>query len=570
MKARWLILIVLLATWARAFGGTFTTADTSIRVPASATATEAGDTFPSGGSTIHLDARVYIPDGVTAPAPVVIIIHGYGASRRTATVVAVAQDFAEQGYVVLTPTTRGFGDSDGLVTLGGPNEINDLKTIILAMQTGSIGDSPMVVIPVNSSSKFGVTGASYGGGHSFEIVRTHVAGLAAVAPVIGWTDLYQSLSPNNVPKLSYSLGLFAGGFDTRNPNYDDIMFDLAKSILGGHPQDVRTGGPQHNIDWRSVIFDPAELTVPVFVIQGWDDWLFPSEQATSLFQTTTGIPFFKMYLGGIGHPPASSNITTPEALYLRTQAVRWFDHWLKNIDNGITSEPRVTIAPDLTSTWSQSNLVTADTFPLPGTTTSTYFLNGSRLLPTASAGKPPRTIAPNNFPGALRPIQDALGSSASIFIGAIIAVNAAINSSGDILSPNLDVSLDSGANAIKFTSKPLTADMHVVGLPIFHIFVAANQSNAYYYLQLTDVAANGTEQLVTRGAFRDDRANFRNSHAIDFSPFGINYSFQMGHRIRLRVAARDFPFFYPSPLQPTIKIFGNTGHPSNISLPVVP
>jgi len=32
--------------------------------------------------------------------------------------------------------------------LVGPNEVNDLKTIILAMETGSIGDSPAVVVPV--------------------------------------------------------------------------------------------------------------------------------------------------------------------------------------------------------------------------------------------------------------------------------------------------------------------------------------------------------------------------------------------------------------------------------------
>src|SRR5205823_4923165 len=195
------------------------------------------------------------------------------------------------GYVVLTPSTRGFGDSDGLVTLCGPNEVNDLKTIILAMQTGAIGDSPAVAIPVDATSKFGVTGASYGGGHSFEIMRTHVAGLAAVAPIIGWTDLYETLSPNEVPKLSYLLALFAGGFDTSTPNYDNQMFDWANDMLEGHPEKMRMGDAQANVDWRSVIFNPTELTVPVFVIQGWHDWLFPAEQVTSLFESNTAVPF---------------------------------------------------------------------------------------------------------------------------------------------------------------------------------------------------------------------------------------------------------------------------------------
>src|SRR5436190_1662141 len=129
-------------------------------LPAQATGTAAGDTSDATSDTIHLDARVYIPDGVAAPAPVLVIIHGFGSSKTSSSVVTLAQDFARQGYVVLTPTTRGFGDSDGLVSLAGPNEINDLKTIILAMQTGAIGDSPAVSIPVSASSKFGVTGAS--------------------------------------------------------------------------------------------------------------------------------------------------------------------------------------------------------------------------------------------------------------------------------------------------------------------------------------------------------------------------------------------------------------------------
>ena len=203
MKTKWLFRLVLLFICASAFAGTFTTSDTLIPVPDTAIANASGDTLSAPGSgIIHLDARVYIPDGVATPAPVLLVIQPFGGSKDSDTVVTIAQDFAGQGYVVLTPTLRGFGNSGGLVTLAGPNEINDLKTIILAMQNGTIGDSPAVAIPVSSQSKFGVTGASYGGGHSFEIMRTHVAGLTAVAPIIGWTDLYQALCPNDVPKLA--------------------------------------------------------------------------------------------------------------------------------------------------------------------------------------------------------------------------------------------------------------------------------------------------------------------------------------------------------------------------------
>ena len=571
MKKYWVILAFSVLTVFNAFGGTFTKTSTRLPVPAQAIGTDSGDTSATTSDTIHLDADVYIPDGVAAPAPVVVVIHGYGGSKSDGRLVAIANDLASAGYVVLAPTARGFGNSDGLVTLAGPNEINDLKTIILAMQTGSIGDSPAVAIPVSASSNFGVTGASYGGGHSFEIMRTHVAGLVAVAPIIGWTDLYQALSPNDVPKLSFTIGLFASGFHVTDPNYDDVLFDWARDFFNGTPEQTRTGDSKQNLDWRSVIFDPAELSVPTFVVQGWRDWIFPAEQATSLFQTTSAIPFFKLYLAGLGHPPATSDINSPEALYLRAQLLRWFDFWLKGIDTGITTEPRVTVAPEKTANWSEAALVNADTFPLPGTTTTTYYFNGKRLSTLGAAGLrggiAPTTASTSIF----SPIRNALGGSAEELIAAITLVNNfLLNSGGGILDPGIATGADNAANARTFTTTPLASNVKVIGLPEFHLFVSAKAADAYYYVQIFEATANGSTKLITRGAFKDHASGFSAAHEIDFSPFAINHTFKAGNRIRIRVASRDFPFFLPNLSQPKIFIYRDAAHPSNVTLPVVP
>jgi predicted acyl esterase len=567
-KILWPAIIVFIAA-VQAWAGTFTTQNTLIPVPAKATATAAGDTSPASNNNIHLDARVYTPDGVAAPAPVVVIIHGYAGSKDDSRVVTLATDFASNGYVVLTPTVRGFGQSEGLVSLAGPNEVNDLKTIILAMQTGTIGDSPVVTIPVTTSSAFGVTGASYGGGHSFEIMRTHVAGLVAVAPIIGWTDLYQALSPNDVPKFSYTIGLFASGFDTTNPNYEDQMFDWLGNFLSGDPESLRKGGPPDNVNWRSVIFNPTELTLPMFVIQGWRDWLFPAEQATSLFETSTAIPFFKLYIGGLGHPPATSDIGNPEAMFLRLQLLRWFDQWLKGVDTGITTESRVTVAPGGTGNWSQAALVNADTFPLPGTTMTSYFLNNGTLSPTGPAGKAIVVHPTSSVPILLQPIQSALGNSTALIV-AVAAVNGLLNSGSGILDSGIITSLDTGANYQTFTATPLAQDLHVVGLPEFHLFVSAGASDAYYFVQIVERLAGGTERLVTRGAFKDHTAAFSTPHEIDFAAFAINHVFKAGSRIRLHIASRDFPFFLPNRNQPNIKIYRDAQRPSSLTLPVVP
>jgi len=571
MKTKCLLVLYVTLLFGNSFAGTFTTASTLIPVPDRATATDSGDTAPAAmAETIHLDATVYIPDGVVAPAPVLVIVHPFGGTKDSDTVTAIAQDFATQGYVVIAPTMRGFGNSEGLVSLAGPNEINDLKTIMVAMQNGTIGDSPAVAIPVSSLSKFGVTGASYGGGHSFEIMRTHVAGLAAVAPIIGWTDLYQALSPNNVPKFSFTVGLFASGYDAQNPNYDDSMFNDLNDLLGGHPEDVRTGNAQANIDWRSVIFDPAELSVPTFVIQGWRDWLFPSEQATSLFAASTNIPFFKLYIGGLGHPPATADITNPEAVFLRSELLRWFDYWLKGLDTGIENDPRVTIAPEHTGDWSQSALITANTFPLPNTTTDTFLLNNKMLSTTSSGGRASVVQASRFGPTAFAPIDRALGINANALITAVGAANLAINSGGDVLDSRVATGLDSGANSVTFNSAPLTAALHVVGFPQVNLTVAATVSNAYYYVQLLEKLPNGTIHLVSRGAFKDTGTGFRKAHVIGFSLFGTNHTFTTGNKIQLRISSRDFPFFLPNLDQENFKILHGSRNPSSLALPVVP
>ena len=573
MKQVVLIFVFALALLSRTSAGTFTVHSTRISVPASADGLADGETSASSTNLITLDANVYIPDGVTSPAPAVVVVHGFAEDKNTAAIVAFAEDFAGAGYVVVTPSVRGFGTSDGLVSLVGPNEINDLKTIILAMQTGAIGDAPAIPIPVTSQSKFGVMGDSYGGGHTFEIMRARVPGLTAVIPIIGWTDLYQALAPNDVPKLTYTLGLFGGGFDVRNPNYAPVMFDWLRDVLAGTPEKTRQGDAENDIDWRSVIFNPQDLTVPAFIIQGWQDDLFPAEQALLLAQTNSAIPFLKLYIGGLGHPPASSNVIDSEGQFLQAQVVRWFDQWLKGIDNGITNEPLVTFAPENTLNWSSSALVQSDTLPLAGTITNTYFLNGTTLSATnAAANVKPRKLSPSNgFLFVLTPLLHAVGADDNTLIESIISVNAILNSGAtSILDPKIFTKADNGAKRIRFTSETLSAALDVVGTPQCHLIVSASRSNAYYYVQILEHPAKGKIQLVTRGAFKDRSSTPSTPHAIDFPIFSVNHTFQAGSEILFQITSRDYPFFLPNLNQPTAKIYGDAINTSTISLPVVP
>ncbi len=573
MKRTGMVCVIFMALSMQVFGASFSKQATRIRVPASADGTTNGDTVVTGNNFIHLDANVYVPQGLASPAPVIVIVHGFGETKSDSRITTLATDFATAGYVVITPTVRGFGNSDGTVSLVGPNEVNDLKTIILAMQTGTIGDSPAIDIPVTSASKFGVMGPSYGGGHTFEILRAHVNGVTAALPIIGWTDLYQALAPNDVPKLTYSLGLFASGYEPTNPNYSPVMFDWLRDILKGEPEKTRTGDPEHNIDWRSVIFNASELNVPTFIIQGWQDDLFPAEQAINLAHTNNSIPFLKLYVGGLGHPPASLNITGDEGVYLRSQAVRWFDQWLKGVDTGILTEPPVTIAPEDTKEWSLGALIQTNDIPMAGTVTNTYFFNGVLLSPTkpATAAKFKKLPPTTRFLFVLDPLLHAVGADNSGFINEVFSVNAIFNSNvGDILDEKVFTKQDTGARNARFLSSTLPSDLHVVGIPQMNLTVSANHKNAYYYVQILERIKKGKTQLITRGAFKDHATDPSIPHTISFSLFAMNHVFQEGGQISLLITSRDYPFFLPNIDQPTVKIYRDHVNSSSISLPIAP
>src|SRR5437868_15397041 len=91
-------------------GGTYTTHNTLISVPANAAGLTNGDTSATTSNNIQLDATVYIPDGATSPVPVIVVLHGFGGSKTYSRTVTLADDFASAGYVVLAPSIRGFGD----------------------------------------------------------------------------------------------------------------------------------------------------------------------------------------------------------------------------------------------------------------------------------------------------------------------------------------------------------------------------------------------------------------------------------------------------------------------------
>lgn len=142
---------------------------------------------PQRDQSVQLDATVYLPE--QTPAPAVIVAHGFGGSKDS--VATEARELAEQGFVVLTYSARGFGRSTGQIALNSPDyEVTDAQQLLdwLSRQPEVLLDSP-------GDPRVGVTGASYGGALSLLLAGVDPR-VDAIAPVITYNDLAQALLPN--------------------------------------------------------------------------------------------------------------------------------------------------------------------------------------------------------------------------------------------------------------------------------------------------------------------------------------------------------------------------------------
>jgi predicted acyl esterase len=217
-------------------------------------------------------------------------------------------------------------------------------------------------------------------------------------------------------------------------------------------------------------------------------------------------------------------------------------------------------------------LVQADTFPLPGTTTNTLFINVFGLTEAGPGVKKPRKL-PATARGfkTFSSILKTIGVNNSSLISQVLAVNDIFNSgAANVLDTRMFTQTDKDAKAIAFNSDVLPADLNVVGLPVVQLYVSAGKPNAYYFVQIEERLTLSDSKLVTRGAFKDHASASKVPHLIQFSPFAVNHRFSAGSQIKLVIASRDYPFFLPNLKQLTVKIYRDASHPSALLLPVAP
>jgi putative CocE/NonD family hydrolase len=296
-----------------------------------------------------------------------------------------------------------------------------------------------------------------------------------------------------------------------------------------------------------------------------------------------------------------AQFTEDAALDLPVFHLRWFDHWLKGIDNGVDREAPVRIyvmgGGDGHKTAEGRIFVGGHwrderEWPLARTEATPYYLHAGGLL----GPDKPAEHAPIRYLFDPRNPVPTLGGNVSSQ-GTLMFQGAA----DQRCRPDFWLCTDSKPlsarnDVLVFQTPPLARDMEVTGRLIVKLWAASDGPDTDFTAKLIDVyPPNGDfpggvdlniADSIARGRYRDGpgkAAPLEAGHPYEFTieMYPTSLVFQRGHRIRLDISSSNFPRFdvNPNTGEPLNdnrrwriaenSVYVDSQHPSHIVLPVI-
>jgi len=300
----------------------------------------------------------------------------------------------------------------------------------------------------------------------------------------------------------------------------------------------------------------GKMDVPCFTLGSWFDFMCVGSVESFIGRQHRGGPNSRgkqqLLIGPWLHGGAKSNqigeMTFPAnaGIDLPATMLRWFDHYLKGVRNGVEQDPTVRYyamgaVGERRSTGNEWR--TAPDWPLPATETSYYLASGGVLAETRPRGEGEATafradpLHPNEIPGRAFPgARDARA-------------------------------FEQQKEVRTFTSAPLTQPVEWSGKVQAELFVTSTAPDTDFIVRVTDVYPDGRSLLLIDMV---RRARYRSGYQrevllepgkparVAFDIGWLSQVFQPGHRIRVTIASTGAPFYEPNP---------NTGEPLALEWP---
>ncbi len=549
---------------------------------------------------VRLSTDVYRPD---APGRFPVILERTPYDNNSS--FRAGMRYAGRGYVYVTQDVRGRYDSEGEWT-PFVNEAQD-----------GYDTQEWAGIQPWSAGKICTTGGSYVGATQWLPAPLHNKHLTCMVPQVAPPSFFKNIPyENGVPMMfgaQWMLWMQGHTMQTRGSSLLEVFSDAFYNELYDWAR-IKNKLPMIDIDnaagydspwwddwmrhdsndefWKRTDYQAHydQIDVPVFHIAGWYDHDFPgtfmnypgmvqqgkselARQNQKLLITPFGHWYARQKDGRFG----SMDFGPGAVLDITAQIDRWFDHWLKGIDNGIEREPPVKVFVMGANRWRE-----AQTWPLPGTRFTEYYLHSGGHANTyrgdgTLSTKPPRgTQPPDRYsydPADPTPSSPVLNPPVSFF-------------GPEDLRP-----IHSRQDVLVFETEPLKEAVEIVGQATVKLFAASSARDTDWFVRLSDVHPNGYAMRLSHGVLR---ARFRESlsqpkllepgkvYEYTLELWATANRFLPGHRIRIDVASANFPLFgrnlntgannqtTAGMVKATQTIYHDAKHPSRVVLPVVP
>jgi uncharacterized protein len=246
----------------------------------------------------------------------------------------------------------------------------------------------------------------------------------------------------------------------------------------------------------------------------------------------------------------------------------WFDHWLKDIDNGVASDAPVRVYV-MNQGWRHEQ-----EWPLAGTEFTRFYLHSAgRANSLSGDGRLSRDTPASQEPDVF--LYNPLNPVPTVGAGGIYDQRP----------------VEARSDVLVYSTPPLAEPLEVTGPVTVVLHASSSAPDTDFTAKLVDVAPNGYAANLCDGIIR---ARYHNSGAhpelmqpgepyeFTIDLMGTGNLFRAGHQIRLEIASSNFPKFDRNPntgepaalarqTRPAMQtVFHDSKYPSYVVLPIIP
>jgi hypothetical protein len=224
--------------------------------------------------------------------------------------------------------------------------------------------------------------------------------------------------------------------------------------------------------------------------------------------------------------------------------IRWWDRWLKGVENGVDREPPIVLYAQ------RSTLPAPDRAEVRGEWRYEPTWPPERLAPTDWKLAAAEANRPGEGPDALD-VRGDVGHTAWISCAGVMPWGQPDDQRPDEL------------HSLTYTWEPLERELEILGHAELRVRIASSEPVAFLSAKLCDVFPDGTSSLVARGMLNLTHRTSREApeplmpgEPVDVTLVleATSWTFEPDHRVRLDLAGTDWPNAWAPPAPVTLTI----------------